>query len=72
MYSESSKIIDKKIYKVAIIGSGAVGKTSLTLRFFNNSWCDEYNPTLQDIYRKEFELDNERGDLGIPYSLRVS
>lgn len=64
MYRESSGLLDNQTYKVAILGSGAVGKTSLTIRFFNNTWSDQYNPTFQDIYGKEFELDNEKGELG--------
>lgn len=58
-------------YKVVILGSGAVGKTSLTIRYFNNTWSEEYNPTLQDIYRKPFELDNQKGHLGIFFDSKV-
>jgi len=42
------KLVESKIlntYKVCIIGCKQVGKTSLLLRFLNNSFTEKYFPT---------------------------
>ncbi|KAL6053553.1 Ras-related protein rsr1 [Balamuthia mandrillaris] len=47
------------MYKVCVVGSGGVGKSCLTLRFFNQSFSDEYDPTIEDSYRKQIDLDGK-------------
>ena len=51
-------------YKVVVLGIASVGKSSITLMFVNNTFSNEYNPTLQDTFRKPFVLDDQPGTLG--------
>ena len=47
-------------YKVAIIGSTGVGKSSLCLQFTRNKFPENYEPTVEDYYRKKVNLDGEQ------------
>jgi small GTP-binding protein len=47
-------------YKVAIIGSTGVGKSSLCLQFARNKFPENYEPTIEDYYRKQVNLDGEQ------------
>ena len=42
-----------KEYKVCVLGDGGVGKTALTLQFCSNHFVEEYDPTIEDSYRKQ-------------------
>ncbi|KAK7438859.1 RAS1 protein [Stygiomarasmius scandens] len=46
-------------YKVVIFGDGAVGKSALTIQFFQGRFVDEYDPTLEDSYSKQCLIDDE-------------
>lgn len=46
-------------YKIAIIGSTGVGKSSLCLQFARNKFPENYEPTIEDYYRKQVNLDGE-------------
>ncbi|KAF5347422.1 hypothetical protein D9758_011261 [Tetrapyrgos nigripes] len=46
-------------YKLVVFGDGAVGKSALTIQFFKGRFIDEYDPTLEDSYRKECLIDDE-------------
>lgn len=46
-------------YKLVVFGSGAVGKSSVTLRFVTNTFTPEYLPTIEDCYRKNCMVDDE-------------
>eukprot|EP01084_Bolivina_argentea_P204747 349709_1 len=50
--------------KCVMYGDGGVGKSALTIRFVTDNFLDEYDPTIEDSYRKKicigdkaFELD---------------
>eukprot|EP00835_Amoeboradix_gromovi_P006729 NODE_861_length_3630_cov_0.140187.p1 type:complete len:212 gc:universal NODE_861_length_3630_cov_0.140187:875-240(-) len=42
---------------IVILGSGAVGKSSIVLRYIRDSWADEYDPTIEDSYVKKFKVE---------------
>jgi small GTP-binding protein len=46
-----------KEYKVVVLGSGGVGKSALTVKFISGTFVERYDPTIEDFYRKEIEID---------------
>ncbi|KAH9038605.1 ras-like protein [Lactarius hengduanensis] len=46
-------------YRLVVIGSGGVGKSALTIQFMHNHFVDEYDPTIEDSYRKQCVIDGE-------------
>ncbi|KAK2154316.1 hypothetical protein LSH36_271g05004 [Paralvinella palmiformis] len=46
-----------KEYKVVVLGSGGVGKSALTVKFVSGTFMEKYDPTIEDFYRKEIEVD---------------
>ena len=46
-------------YKLVIVGGGGVGKSALTIQLVQNHFIDEYDPTIEDSYRKLVTIDNE-------------
>jgi GTPase KRas protein len=52
-------------YKVVVFGAGAVGKSSITLRFVSDTFSDEYLPTIEDCYRKNCLVDDQTAFLDI-------
>ncbi|MBD3188319.1 GTP-binding protein, partial [Candidatus Bathyarchaeota archaeon] len=51
------------VFKVAIIGDYAVGKTSLIGRFIQKHFISEYKPTLGvNLILKELVLGNKKGE----------
>ena len=45
-------------YKVVVLGSGGVGKSALTVQFVSGAFMEKYDPTIEDFYRKEIEVDD--------------
>ena len=35
-----------------VLGSGGVGKSAVTLRYMQGMYIDEYDPTIEDTYKK--------------------
>lgn len=46
-------------YKVCVLGDGGVGKSAITIQFCSNHFIEEYDPTIEDSYRKQFVIDDE-------------
>ena len=49
--------------KCIMLGSGAVGKSCLVMRFVFDSFSEEYDPTIEDDYTKTFPLNVDREDI---------
>jgi GTPase KRas protein len=46
-------------YKLVVVGGGGVGKSALTIQLIQNHFVDEYDPTIEDSYRKQVVIDDE-------------
>jgi GTPase SAR1 family protein len=49
---------DMEEYKLAVVGGGGVGKSALTVQFIQNIFVEEYDPTIEDSYRKHAKVDD--------------
>ena len=47
----------KPEYKVTLLGAGGVGKSALTLRVISGVFTPTYNPTIEDYYRHDTNVD---------------
>jgi len=43
-------------YKIVLVGSGGVGKSAYSIQFIQNHFVDQYDPTIEDSYRKQFRV----------------
>ncbi|ETO20975.1 hypothetical protein RFI_16232 [Reticulomyxa filosa] len=50
---------EKKGIKIVITGNGGFGKTSLLHRLVLDRFVEQYDPTIEDDFRKEIQLNNE-------------
>ncbi|KAF6039050.1 NRAS [Bugula neritina] len=46
-------------YKLVVVGAGGVGKSALTIQLIQNHFVEEYDPTIEDSYRKQVVIDGE-------------
>jgi len=46
-------------YKLVVVGDGGVGKSALTIQLIQNHFFEEYDPTIEDSYRKQVVIDGE-------------
>ncbi|KAK4502967.1 hypothetical protein PRZ48_006394 [Zasmidium cellare] len=44
-------------YHIAVLGSGGVGKSCLTMQFVQGVFVERYDPTIEDSYRKHIDVD---------------
>ncbi|EIE79843.1 hypothetical protein G6F46_006460 [Rhizopus delemar] len=52
-------------YKLVMVGGGGVGKSALTIQFIQSHFVDEYDPTIEDSYRKQCVIDSETALLDV-------
>ena len=48
-----------EFYRLIVLGGEGVGKSSLTFQFIQNRFIDDYDPTIEDSFRKSVIIDNE-------------
>ncbi|KAF9054699.1 ras protein [Panaeolus papilionaceus] len=53
------------LYKIVVVGAQGSGKSSLIQRFAFNNFASDYEPTLEDEFRKLCNVDDEPALLGI-------
>jgi len=56
---------EELVIRLCILGPGAVGKSALTLRYTNDHFHEEYDPTIEDAYRKTVRIDGKPATLDI-------
>lgn len=44
-------------YRVVVMGLGYVGKSAMTVRLMNGKFIEKYDPTIEDSYMKQMEVD---------------
>ncbi|CAD5224419.1 unnamed protein product [Bursaphelenchus xylophilus] len=49
----------EKTHNVVVFGDGGVGKSALTIQFVQNTFITDYDPTLEDSYRKQVVIDDK-------------
>eukprot|EP01128_Nolandella_sp_AFSM9_P004016 TRINITY_DN176_c0_g1_i3.p1 TRINITY_DN176_c0_g1~~TRINITY_DN176_c0_g1_i3.p1 ORF type:complete len:180 (-),score=41.85 TRINITY_DN176_c0_g1_i3:557-1063(-) len=52
-------------YKVVLVGPGGVGKSCLAIQYISQKFVDDYDPTLEDSYRKQTAVDGKECVLDI-------
>ena len=55
----------RREYKVVVLGSGGVGKSALTVQYCCGTFVEKYDPTIEDFYRKDTEIDT------VPITLEI-
>lgn len=54
-----------KQYKLVVVGGGGVGKSALTIQFIQSHFVQDYDPTIEDSYRKQCVIDDRVAHLDI-------
>ncbi|CAN6666359.1 ras-like protein 1 [Trichomonascus vanleenenianus] len=52
-------------YKLVVVGGGGVGKSALTIQLIQSHFVDEYDPTIEDSYRKQCVVDDQLAILDV-------
>lgn len=53
------------LYQLAALGSGTVGKSAITLRYVQRIFYEDYDPTIEDAYRKNVVVNGKACQLEI-------
>ena len=61
---KKSSFINENETRIIMLGLGSVGKSSITIRLINQDFSPEYNPTLQEKFRKSLMIDGQTVNLG--------
>ncbi|BFU23559.1 Ras family GTPase [Entamoeba histolytica HM-1:IMSS-B] len=48
-----------ELIRVMVLGDGGVGKSVLTIQFTMNMFVEEYDPTVENCYRKNINVDGK-------------
>eukprot|EP01139_Manchomonas_bermudensis_P000989 Amastigsp_a1203_22.p2 type:complete len:190 gc:universal Amastigsp_a1203_22:2019-1450(-) len=51
--------MEHKTYKIAVLGCNGVGKSALVCRFVSGNFLEDYDPTLEDSFRKQMALGSD-------------
>ena len=55
-----------EVHKLTFVGSGSVGKSCIIVRYLQNTFSSVYDPTVEENFRKETEVD------GTPCTLEIN
>jgi len=45
--------VTEKDFQVVLVGGGGVGKSAISIQYISNQFIDDYDPTIEDSYRKQ-------------------
>ena len=45
------------VYKLVVVGDGGVGKSAITIQFFQKLFVTDYDQTIEDSYIQHTEVD---------------
>lgn len=51
------QVEDNEEYMLAVVGAGGVGKSAITIQFIQNIFVGEFDPNIEDSYRKLAKID---------------
>ena len=54
---------DEDKLQLAVFGGGGVGKSAITIQFTQLHFVADYDPTIEDNYKKRCVIDNRVADL---------
>ncbi|KYQ89337.1 small GTPase [Tieghemostelium lacteum] len=54
-----NSFIDGRQYKLVMLGIGGVGKSSVSMRFVQGQFTPDYDPTIEDAYVTQHEIDGK-------------
>lgn len=49
----------KQEIKIVVCGSGGVGKSAFSIQFVSNHFVEDYDPTIEDSYRKQVVVNDD-------------
>ncbi|KAJ5080513.1 ras-like protein [Anaeramoeba ignava] len=52
-------------FQIVVAGTGAVGKSAITLQFIAKQFVQKYEPTIEDVYKKMITINNQHVILDI-------
>lgn len=52
-------------FNVVVLGAGGVGKSALTVRFMRDVFVENYDPTIEENYRRPVVVDGESSSLEV-------
>ncbi|KAJ5070002.1 ras-like protein [Anaeramoeba ignava] len=63
--NQNKKKKGKCLLIIGLFGKQGVGKSTITIRFITNHFIEEYDPTIEEEYKKEIELNDKKIMLNI-------
>jgi len=51
--------------KVCVLGDGNVGKSALTIRYFQDQFVEDWDPTIEDLYTRKDILNKQMYNLEV-------
>lgn len=52
-------------FNVVVLGAGGVGKSALTVRFVQDVFVENYDPTIEEAYRRILDIDGVKTSLEV-------
>jgi GTPase KRas protein len=46
-------------HRFTVLGTGGAGKSALVVQFVHRHYCEIYDPTIEDIYRRQWDVDGQ-------------